>query len=240
VRRGTASLRLTYDLRNQPGISAAGVRWEPAKEVESRPLRIGIWVWGDGSRHDLRGNYRDGTGAIKVVNFTATPGTLLSSCTRRRGGIDWIGWKYLEVPIPRDAILPIRWERIYLVETNDRCDNASSIYFDDLRAVYLEAAEDTTGPLITNLVPAPGAVIEDGRPEIGASVKDETSGVEPTSIRLLVDGVQAPATFDAPSGRARYTPIKPLLPGPHRVHFEAQDKVGNPAQPFADWGFVVK
>jgi hypothetical protein len=240
VRRGTASLRLTYDLRNQPGISAAGVRWEPAKEVESRPLHIGIWVWGDGSRHDLRGNYRDGTGAIKVVSFTSTPGMLLSTCTRRHGGIDWIGWKYLHVPIPRDAILPIRWERIYLVEMNDRCDNASSIYFDDLRAVYLEAAEDTKGPLITNLVPAPGAVIEDGRPEIGASVKDETSGVEPASIRLLVDGVQVPATFDAPSGRTRYTPIKPLLPGPHRVHLEAQDNVGNPAQPSADWGFVVK
>ncbi|HEY3055880.1 MAG TPA: hypothetical protein VGK31_08120, partial [Thermoanaerobaculia bacterium] len=240
VRRGTASLRLTYDLRNQPGISAAGVRWEPAKEVESRPLHIGIWVWGDGSRHDLRGNYRDGTGAIKVVSFTSTPGMLLSTCTRRHGGIDWIGWKYLHVPIPRDAILPIHWERIYLVEMNDRCDNASSIYFDDLRAVYLEAAEDTKGPLITNLVPAPGAVIEDGRPEIGASVKDEISGVEPASIRLLVDGVQVPATFDAPSGRTRYTPIKPLLPGPHRVHLEAQDNVGNPAQPSADWGFVVK
>src|SRR5206468_10941398 len=130
VRRGPASLRITYDMRNQPGISAAGVRWEPSREVESRPLRIGVWVWGDGSHHDLAGNYRDGSGAIKVVDFTTPPGTLLSTCNRRRGGIDWVGWKYLEVPIPRDAVLPIRWERIYLVETNDRCDNASSIYLD--------------------------------------------------------------------------------------------------------------
>ncbi|HEX9161156.1 MAG TPA: phosphodiester glycosidase family protein [Thermoanaerobaculia bacterium] len=240
VRRGTSSLRLAYDLRNQRGISAAGIRWDPSREIDSRPRRIGIWVFGDGSHHDLRGNYRDGTGALKIVNFTTTPGSLLSTCNRRRGGIDWIGWKYIEVPIPRDAVVPLQWERIYLVETNDRCDNASTLYFDDLRAVYLEASEDTTGPLITAFVPPPNSVIEDGRPEIGASIKDEASGVEASSIRLLVDGVQVPATFDAVSGRARYTPSQPLPPGSHRVHLEADDRAGNPAQPFAEWGFTVK
>ncbi|HSP17751.1 MAG TPA: phosphodiester glycosidase family protein [Thermoanaerobaculia bacterium] len=239
VRRGTSSLRLTYDMRNQTGISAAGVKWEPARPIESRPLRIGVWVWGDGSRHDLRGNYRDRTGALKIVNFTSTPGPLLTSCTRRHGGIDWIGWKYIDFLVPRDAVPPLKWERIYIVESNDRCDNASSIYLDDLRAVYLDAPEDNTGPLITNLVPSPGAVIENGKPEIGASVKDE-SGVEPSSIRLLVDGVQIPATFEVTSGRARYTPVKPLDPGNHRVHLEAEDRAGNPAQPFAEWGFTVK
>ena len=240
VRHGSASLRLAYDMRNQTGISAAGVRWEPMKEVESRPLRVGVWVFGDGSRHDLRGNYRDGTGAIKVVNFTTTPGPMLSTCARRRGGIDWVGWKYIEVPIPHDAIVPLRWERIYLVELNDRCDNQSSILLDDLRAVYLDTPEDTTGPLITNLVPAPGAIIEDGRPEIGASAKDEVSGIEPASIRLIIDGEQVPASFDAASGRARFRPPKPLPPGTHRVHLEAEDKAGNPTQPFADWSFVVR
>jgi hypothetical protein len=239
VRSGSASLRLTYDMRNQPGISAAGVRWEPSKEIESRPLRIGVWVWGDGSHHDLRGNYRDGSGAIKVVNFTQTPGPLLSTCDRRRGGIDWVGWKYLEVSIPRDVVVPIRWERIYVVESNDRCDDAASLFFDDLRAVYLESAEDTTGPTITAFVPPAGSVIEGGRPEIGGSVKDP-SGVEPSSIRLLVDGVQVPATFDVASGRARYVPVRPLEPGVHHIHLEAEDRIGNPTQPFAEWEFTVK
>lgn len=239
VRSGSASLRLTYDLRNQTGISAAGVKWEPPKEVESRPVRVGLWVWGDGSHHDLRGNYRDGSGAIKVVNFTQTPGPLFSTCDRRRGGIDWVGWKYLEVPIPHDVIVPIRWERIYLVEGNDRCDNASSIFFDDLRAVYLESSEDTIGPTISAFVPQPGAVIEGGRPEIGASVKDP-SGIEPSSIRLLVDGIQVLATFDAPSGRVRFVPPKPLEAGVHHIHLEAEDRVGNPTQPSAEWEFTVK
>ena len=239
VRTGSASLRLSYDLRNQPGISAAGVQWAPPKEIESRPLRIGVWVWGDGSHHDLRGNYRDGSGAIKVVNFTQTPGPLLSTCERRRGGIDWVGWKYLEVPVPHDVIVPIRWERIYLVEANERCDNASSLFFNDLRAVYLQSTEDTTGPAITAFVPPAGAVIEGGRPEIGGSVKDP-SGVEPSSLRLLVDGVQVPATFDVASGRARYVPVRPLEPGAHHVHLEAEDRLGNPAQPFAEWEFTVK
>jgi large repetitive protein len=173
------------------------------------------------------------------VNFTQTPGPLLSTCDRRRGGIDWVGWKYLEVPIPRDVLVPIRWERLYLVEGNDRCDNASAIFFDDLRAVYLESSEDTTGPAISAIVPQPGAVIEGGRPEIGGSVKDP-SGIEPASVRLLVDGVQVPATFDVASGRARYVPLKPLEPGVHHIHLEAEDRVGNPTQPFAEWEFTVK
>lgn len=239
VRQGSASLRLTYDLRNQHGISAAGVRWDPPKEIESRPSRIGVWVWGDGSHHDLRGNYRDGSGAIKVVNFTQTPGPLLSTCARRRGGIDWVGWKYIDVPIPQDVIVPIRWERIYLVESNVRCDDASTIYFDDLRAIYLESSEDTTGPVISAFVPPAGAVIESGRTEIGGSIKDP-SGVEPASVRLLVDGVPVPVTFDVPSGRARYVPSRPLEPGVHHVHLEAEDRLGNPAQPFAEWEFTVK
>ena len=239
VRRGSSSLRLTSAMRNQPGISAAGVRWEPAKEIDSRPLRIGLWVLGDGSRHDLRGNYRDGTGAIKVVNFTTTPGPLLSDCNKRRGGIDWIGWKYVEVPIPHDVAVPLKWERIYIVENNDRCDDASSLFFDDLRAVYLDVREDTTGPVITALVPQPGAVIEGGRTEIGGSLKDE-SGIEPASIRLILDGIEAPATFDAASGRVRYVPPKGLEAGVHHVHLEAEDREGNPTQPFAEWDFTVK
>lgn len=239
VRSGNASLRLAYDMRNQRGISAAGVKWQPVRDVESRPLRIGLWVWGDGSHHDLRGNYRDGTGALKIVNFTATPGPLLTSCDRRRGGIDWTGWKYIDVGIPADVAVPIRWERIYIVENNDRCDNSSTLFFDDLRAVYLSSPEDTIGPSITALVPPPGAVIEGSRIEIGGSLKDE-SGIEPSSIRLLVDGVEQPVVFDAKSGRVRYVPARPLPPGVHRVHLEADDREGNPTQPFAEWNFTLK
>jgi hypothetical protein len=173
------------------------------------------------------------------VNFTQTPGPLVSSCSKRRGGIDWAGWKYLEIPVPADAVLPLKWERIYLVESNERCHNASAIYLDDLRAIYLDIPEDVTGPMITNLVPAPGAVIEGGRPEIGASIKDE-SGVEPSSIRLFVDGVQVAVVFDVTSGRARYTPLKPLATGHHRIRLEAEDRAGNPAQPAAEWAFTVR
>ncbi len=239
VRSGGASLRLAYDMRNQHGISAAGVKWQPTKDVDSRPLRIGVWVWGDGSHHDLRGNYRDGTGALKVVNFTATPGPLLSSCDRRRGGIDWTGWKYVDVPIPANVVVPIRWERIYVVENNSRCENASTLFFDDLRAVYLSSPEDTTGPTIGALVPPPGALIEGVRPEIGGSLKDP-SGIEPSSIRLMVDGQEVPAKFDVPSGRVRYVPARPLPPGLHHVHLEADDREGNPTQPFAEWDFTLK
>jgi len=144
VRYGTRSGRLGYDFTNStPGTSAAYAAHSPTRPIDGRPLRIGVWLYGDGSRHWVRGNYRDGNNAQQTINFTeaATPTpTTSAGCADRTGGIDWVGWKYLEAAIPADAVLPLKWERVYIVETVDRCDNAGEIYLDDLRAVYSNTA----------------------------------------------------------------------------------------------------
>ncbi len=245
VRFGTRSARLGYNFTmSEPGTSAAYAAHSPLRDIDGRPLRIGIWLYGDGSRHWVRGNYRDGDNTQRTIDFTSSPTpapVTRDDCGRRRGGIDWVGWRYLEAPIPSDAVLPLKWERIYIVETSDLCDDASAIYLDHLRAVYGDTEEDLIGPVVSDLTPEPGSIVSQSMPTIGGTVRDNPggSGVAPDSIRLLINGVQVPAGYDGATGQVRYRPPTPLPDGEHRVRLEATDNAGNPAQPFGDWSFVM-
>lgn len=244
VRVGTRSGRLGYSFTGTATSAAYAAHFPTLPVIDGLPLRIGVWFYGDGSRHWVRGNYRDGNNAQKTLNFTAqaAPATApASECGRRSGGIDWVGWKYIEAPIPSDAVLPLKWERIYVVETNSNCDNTSAIYLDDLRAVYSNTGEDLVGPAVTELTPAPNSTVFESTPTIGGTVRDNTggSGVAPDSIRLLVDNAQVSAGYDPATGEVRYTPPAPLPDGTHTVRLEASDNAGNPALPFGEWSFTI-
>ena len=156
--------------------------------------------------------------------------------------MDWVGWKSIEAAIPQDAVLPLKWERVYVVETVDLCDEASEVFLDDLRAVYGDTEEDTIGPSVTELTPEPGSTTDQATPEIGGTLRDNPggSGVAPDSIRLTLDGAQVAARYDGETGLVRYRPPEPLASGLHRARLDATDNAGNPAQPFGDWTFTVR
>ena len=246
VRFGTRSARFSYNFTmSDPGTSAAYAVHSPLREIQDRPTRIGIWVYGDGSRHWLRGNYRDGNNVQRTIDFTLSPTPApitREDCKQRRNGIDWVGWRYLEAPIPTDAVLPLKWERVYIVETSDVCDDASAIYLDNLRAVYSDTGEDLIGPVVSDITPEPGSIVSQSMPTIGGTVRDNPggTGVAADSIRLLVNGVQVPVNYDALNGQVRFTPVTPLPNGEYRIRLEATDQAGNPTQPFGEWSFVVK
>jgi len=245
VRNGTRSGKLTWNFTGQTaGSSAAYAAHSTLLPISDRPLRIGLWVYGDGSRHWIRGNYRDAANAQKTIDFTAapTPAPVVSGdCRNRSKGIDWTGWKYVDAAIPSDAALPIKWERIYVIETSDLCDDSSAVFLDDLRAVYSDSAEDLVGPEVSSVFPSPGLVLATSRPEIGGTVKDPAggSGVAPASVRLTIDGAQVAAVYDPVSGIVRFTPTTPLADGPHQVRLEAEDLATNPALPFGQWSFTI-
>ena len=244
VRNGTRSGWLSWNFANGPGTSAAYAQHPALIPISDRPLRIGIWVYGDGSRHWIRANLRGADNALLTVDFTQSPaGTVVTKddCRKRTRGIDWIGWKYIEATVPATAPLPLKWWRIYVVETTDLCDDISQVFFDDLRAVYSNTSEDLVGPEVSDVFPAPGKRVFTSRPDIGGTIKDPAngSGVAPASIRLTVDNAQVAATYDAGTGVVRHTPPAPLADGTHRVKLEGDDQAGNPALPFGDWSFIV-
>ena len=243
VRSGTRSARLHYVFTNaEPGTSAAYAVHDPPKPIEGRPVKFGVWVYGDARKHWLVGNYRDGSNAQKVVRFTepSVPTPIeVSDCARRHGGIDWEGWKYVEGYVPADAVLPLKWERIYVVETNDICDGTSSIYLDDLRAIYFESEEDLIGPSITGM--APEGTVYTPRPEIRATIRDAErgSGLDPKSVQMTIDDVRVTPRLEETSGHVVFTPDQPFAAGDHRVRLMAADQAGNAAIPVAEWTFRV-
>jgi hypothetical protein len=107
--------------------------------VSGTPDEIGLYVYGDGRGHWLRGELWDANSEKFLVDFTkADP------------GINWQNsWKFLEVSmdsvIPRwdnpAAILnfPITWKKIYLAEVNDSKKDSGTVYFDDFTASYLNS-----------------------------------------------------------------------------------------------------
>jgi hypothetical protein len=127
VHNGTYSGKLNYDFTTGPaGTAAAYVEAPNRIKIEGRPLKIGLWVYGDGHGHWLRAHYFDGKGAQKVMDFTST------------SGFDWIGWQYVEAPVDQYAPLPLEFQRIYVVETNNDRKDKGIVYFDNLAAVYSE------------------------------------------------------------------------------------------------------
>ena len=226
VKEGKYSAELRYDFKvpETTGTSAATARHRPGIKIEHRPRSIGLWVYGDGSGHWLRGLYRDGDGLAKDIDFTEEP---RGDCGEREHGINWKGWKYVQTVIPPDAKLPLMWERVYVSENQDACDTASSIFLDGLQAVYTE--DDLVGPEISMTMPR-GRVYT-AQPEISALVDDAHT------VNMTIDGEAVPAGYA--EGRVAFTPKSALADGPHRVRIEAKDRAGNVAIPAGDWTFTV-
>jgi hypothetical protein len=226
VKEGKHSAELRYDFKvpDTTGTSAATARHRPAIKIEQRPRSIGLWVYGDGSGHWLRGVYRDGDGLAKDIDFTEEP---RGECGEREHGINWTGWKYVQTIIPADAKMPLMWERILVSENSDACDSASSIYLDGLQAVYTD--DDLVGPEISEV--SPRGRVYTARPEISALVKDANA------VTVTLDGEPVVATYT--NGRVTFSPKTALADGAHRVRVEARDRAGNQAVPAGDWTFTV-
>lgn len=95
--------------------------------------KLGIALYGDKSGHWVRGMFRDSNGRIWVGNFT--------SATK---GIDWEGWRYLEIDLSsleifsgdRDAKIepPLELLQIYMVELKEERKNYGTIYIDSIQS----------------------------------------------------------------------------------------------------------
>lgn len=232
VRFGTFAAKLTYDFRGQSGLSRAcihfaGPNGSLGKTIEGKPIRFGLWVYGDGNGHWLRLGIRDGNGHPISLNLT------------ENGGLTWHDWKYVGADVPDNIAGPVTVTHISLVETNDRNKNAGAIYLDQFRAEYTDLNEDVTGPEFADLFPPPNAQVADARPVIGVRILDSESGVDPASIRMKVNGTPVGADYHAETGLLVWQPEKPLREGICEVEVRAQDKAGNPSVPPAAWSFVI-
>lgn len=148
VLNGFASGKLVYNFKaggttaGKPatGTSAAYALRKVRLSLEGRPLRLGLWVYGDGKQHWLRAVYYDGKGKKRYLDFA--PGT----------GVNWTGWKYVTADVPADAPLPLSLESVYLAEDRMAKKDQGVVFLDDLTAEYTELTEGLV-PTISLRVP---------------------------------------------------------------------------------------
>ncbi|AWE06354.1 hypothetical protein DCE79_02680 [Lysinibacillus sp. 2017] len=138
-REGKSSLKLSYDFTTaETGTKAAYAVMQSSNAIEGLPKQIGVWVYGDASKHWLRGVITDGNGEKHTIDFT------------QQGKLDWSGWKYVTMAVPQNLPLPIKFDRIYVTEPNATNQNKGVLYFDQLQAVYKDNYKE---PVYTDLKP---------------------------------------------------------------------------------------
>lgn len=130
-RQGTASLKLEYDFTTgETGTKASYAVAKTPLPILGQPKNIGVWVYGDGAKHWLRGVIVDGAGAKHTINFT------------QQGELNWTGWKYVNAKLPESLPLPLKFERIYITEPTASYQNKGKIFLDQLQAVYTDKHEE--------------------------------------------------------------------------------------------------
>ncbi|MCM3088096.1 phosphodiester glycosidase family protein [Bhargavaea ginsengi] len=122
-KEGANALSLQYDFTGTNGTSASYAVTDSIK-MSVRPERLGLWVYGDGAKHWLRGTIQDGTGKEYTIDFT------------EQGGLNWTGWKYVTSILPDAAVSPISVKKLYVTEPSDSNKNKGTIYLDRMIADY--------------------------------------------------------------------------------------------------------
>ena len=98
---------------------------------------------------------------------------------------------------------------------------------------------DATAPTVTALTPADGS-LTNGRPTISASVSDagaSASGLDTTTLRLRVGGVDVTTSAEVSGNAVSYTPPQPLPSGSVALQLDVQDLAGNATS--ATWSIQV-
>ncbi len=104
-------------------------------------------------------------------------------------------------------------------------------------------APDSSGPEIYNLTPRRGIAMSGAPPILfSATIFDTTTGVDPNSIKLTLDGEVREHRFDPVKWQVIYEtpvtqPLRPLPDGRHEVMLSVSDWKGNSTT--EKWSFVV-
>ncbi|MEN6371121.1 MAG: PQQ-binding-like beta-propeller repeat protein [Armatimonadota bacterium] len=104
-------------------------------------------------------------------------------------------------------------------------------------------APDNTSPKLYNVMPHLGTAMSGHPPiQISAILYDESTGINPDSIQLLLDEEKVDYTFDPSTMKISYitpitSPVRPLSDGRHILTIIADDWKGNEIK--HTWSFVV-
>ncbi|NGP46505.1 hypothetical protein G4V62_16700 [Bacillaceae bacterium SIJ1] len=132
-KEGQGSLQIDYDFTgDETGTKTAYAIAKDPLALKGQPRQLGAWVYGDGNTNWLRGVIVDGKGERHTIDFT------------ERDKMNWTGWKYVTADVPKNAPLPLSFERIYIAQPDDKHQDKGTVYVDQLDAIY---SDDFTEPV---------------------------------------------------------------------------------------------
>jgi hypothetical protein len=98
-----------------------------------------------------------------------------------------------------------------------------------------DARRDVTGPVVAHVFPADGARLPETRARIAAGFGDDSAGVDPSSVRLRVDGRDVTGRARITASEVDYTTDLPR--GRHTAELTVRDRAGNSST--RAWTFEV-
>ncbi len=111
----------------------------------------------------------------------------------------------------------------------------------NLASATASFSTDTVAPVVPIVSPLAGARLNTSTPQISFTYQDPggdaSSGVDPPTIRVLLDGLDITAAFVLSGGDATGTAPAPLTDGSHTLRVEAKDRAANST--FAETTFLV-
>ena len=96
---------------------------------------------------------------------------------------------------------------------------------------------DTRPPVIASRQPKPGARLLNLRPNIAVDLLDLETGVNPGTVRLVVNGQNVTAKASISAASIAYNPETPFRPGTVRVRLTVGDRAANTLQ--NEWAFQI-
>jgi exopolysaccharide biosynthesis protein len=184
-----------------------------------RPKKIGMQVFGNGIAPWLRASIIDGSGKESIIDFAKS--------------IDWKDeWKNVYAEVPENLPLPITLKKIYMVETDKNLHYKGTVYFDNIRFVYIDK-EDLTPPVastkIESVYPKNNSIVKNTAPIIIANIYDREIGVDIKNISITLDGNELIPYYDTKTGFISAMPRKNLSVGKHTLIISAKNNNGQSA-----------
>lgn len=238
---GDKSFKMSYDTSKWTNRSLNGTmnlfpHWSSVAQMDATyktdvyPKRFGMWVYGDGKAPWLRAIFRDGNSSNKTLDLTT-----------ETDDINWVGWKYLEVPFPEGWKLPITLNYLYMVETTkSKPAYSGTVYFDDMKFIYTDEVTDTSGPEFTETSPSSDGLFSNTL-DFSTTITDSLSGVDENKITVKINDVDyKDYTYDKATGRLSFK-LENLTQGDYRVFVDAYDKALTPNEsvPYIDKTYHV-
>lgn len=155
--------------------------------------------------------------------------------------MDWQDIAYLDAYSSQDISFSMPAEvgshNIKVRINPERRTNESDYSNNEAVRSYSVTGPDSSKPAVGNLQPPDGSSISYNTPLISADLRDQGTGINASSVRVLVDGIDVTDKSTAIATRVWYTPKEPLSSGSHRSTVFAADNAGNMEE--ISWSFTV-